>query len=215
MRGVRSIFIVVLLCGGLAQAAPQSANSGRAKAKVLYESATTHYNLSEYGDALKDFKEAYRLIKDPVLLFNIAQCHRQLREFAEAGRLYRAYRREFPEAPNRREVDHLIAQMDESVADERSHQPPTGTLPGEYGPSPTPPVVEAPPPVESAPTVAPQASAASLTAAPPQRDKPIYKKGWFWGVVVGAAAVVAVGVSVGVVYGTKSDSVHPLPDVRF
>jgi tetratricopeptide (TPR) repeat protein len=112
----------VLLGGFAAHAAPP--NPDRARARALYESATTHYNLSEFGDALKDFKEAYRVIKDPILLFNIAQCHRQLKEYEEAAKLFRAYRREHPQAPNRDEVDRLIHQMDEAIAEQRNRQPP-------------------------------------------------------------------------------------------
>jgi tetratricopeptide (TPR) repeat protein len=194
----------LLLVAASAQAAPP-ANPNREKARALYSSATTHYNLSEYADALKDFKEAYRLISDPVLLFNIAQCHRQLREFEDAARFYRAYRRENPDASNREEVDRLIAQMDVAVAEKRTQQPPTGTLPAHAEPSPAP--IVAPPP---------STTAATLTAAPPEKPRPIYKKGWFWGVVVGAAAIVATGVALGVVYGTpKGDSTPQLADVRY
>jgi tetratricopeptide (TPR) repeat protein len=51
----------------------------RTQAKALYQSGMAHYNLNEIREALKDFKEAYRLFpQEPVFLFNIAQCHRRL-----------------------------------------------------------------------------------------------------------------------------------------
>jgi tetratricopeptide (TPR) repeat protein len=56
--------------------------------------------------------------------------------------------------------------------------------------------------------------ASTLTTTPSSSgERPVYKRGWFWGVVGGAAAVVVVGVTVGVVVGTR-DSTRFLPDVR-
>ena len=37
-------------------------------------------------------------------------------------------------------------------------------------------------------------------------EKPVYKKGWFWGVTVGAVVVVAAGVTLGVIYGTRDNT---------
>ncbi len=62
------------------------------------------------------------------------------------------------------------------------------------------------------PTPAPQASTGSATnattpsllvaPAPPPR-RPLYKQGWFWGVVGGGAAVVAGAVAVSIVFATR------------
>ncbi len=69
-------------------------------------------------------------------------------------------------------------------------------------PKPAPTVVEskpAPKPVEPkpAPVVAESKPETAVTSTPPEK-KPIYKKGWFWGVVVGVVVVVGAGVGVGV-----------------
>ncbi len=40
-----------------------------------------------------------------------------------------------------------------------------------------------------------------------ENQKPIWKKGWFWGIVAGAAVVVGVGIGVGVYFGTRSPTV--------
>jgi hypothetical protein len=81
-------FAILILAGTMARAEPSVED--REKAKALFGSGTSHYNLSEFGDALHDFKEAYRLVNDPALLYNIAQCQRQVGAFDEAARLYRA-----------------------------------------------------------------------------------------------------------------------------
>jgi tetratricopeptide (TPR) repeat protein len=99
-------FVVVLVGAGAGGA---GAATG---AKALFESGTSHYNLNEFDEALRDFKEAYRIRPDPVFLFNIAQCYRQLGDPKAAASFYRSYRRELPNAPNRAEVDRLIDEMD-------------------------------------------------------------------------------------------------------
>lgn len=45
------------------------------------------------------------------------------------------------------------------------------------------------------------------------KDKPLYKKGWFWGVLITSVAVVGGAVATGVVLGTRSPSFNPtLPE---
>ena len=44
-----------------------------------------------------------------------------------------------------------------------------------------------------------------LIAAAPEK-KPVYKEGWFWGVMVAVVAVVGAGVGVGAYYGTRPAS---------
>ncbi len=108
-----------------------------AKARALYDSGMSHYNLSEFDKALTDFKEGYRLKHDPAFLFNIAQCQRQLGDQAGAALTYRAYLRESPDAPNRVEVQKLVEGMDRAVAEQRARQPPTGVTPPAETPAQT------------------------------------------------------------------------------
>jgi tetratricopeptide (TPR) repeat protein len=103
-----------------------------------------------------------------------------------------------------------------------SAPPPVATRPPPPAPKPPPPapkpvepakppVVETKPAVvETKPAVVETKPAVVMTAPPPRSDKPLIKKGWFWGVVVGAAAVVATGVALGVVFGTP-DPTNPNP----
>jgi hypothetical protein len=74
----------------------------------------------------------------------------------------------------------------------------------------TPPPVVTTPPVTTPPTVT---NDNRLVATPPPAT-PIYKKGWFWG-VIGGAVVVVVGVTVGVVVATGGDSTRQLPAAHF
>jgi tetratricopeptide (TPR) repeat protein len=104
--------------------------------KQLFESGVGHYNLSEWAAALDDFKAAYRSKADPVFLFNIGQCYRQMGEPQEAINAYRAYLRETPDAPNRSEVERLIGLMQETLR--ARSQPPMGVAAATTPPPPAP-----------------------------------------------------------------------------
>jgi tetratricopeptide (TPR) repeat protein len=78
---------------------------------------------------------------------------------------------------------------------EKPKPAPAPVVPVVVEPKPAPVVVAEPAPAPAAP---------QLVAQAPERPKPIYKKGWFWGAVVGGVAVVAVAVSLGAVYGTPA-----------
>ena len=52
------------------------------------------------------------------------------------------------------------------------------------------------------------------TPAPVEhRERPVWRSGWFWGVLGGAVAVAVASVTVGVVLG-RGDHARTLPDVR-
>ena len=82
---------------------------------------------------------------------------------------------------------------------------------------PAPALVAPPPRAATEPASAPPPARLELTARPPARaDRPLYKKGWFWGAVGGGAALVAAAVIVGVLVGTSGgDSPRTLPDLRY
>ncbi len=185
-----ALVAVVLLWVRLAVASP---DDPKVKAKALFESGTAHYNLTEYKEALADFKGAYRLFREPTFLFNIAQCERQMGDFATAASQYRAYRRESANAPNRTNVDELITEMDKQAA-LHVHAESQPAKPVVVEPNLAPTI---PPPVT---TAAPSESAPILIATSPPPRKPITKKAWFWATVAGAAVVVGAGVALAVVF---------------
>jgi tetratricopeptide (TPR) repeat protein len=190
------------------------ADANTAKAKQSYDEGVTNYNLGHYDEALKDFETSYRLRHDAAFLFNIAQCQRQLQHYQDAERSYRAYLRESPDLPTstREQVQKLIADMDHAVAEEKEHakQPPTGTQPPAEGqPGVALQQSTTPSPAQTQATSDLQAQA----APPPAREKPVYKRGWFWGVMAGV--VVAAGVGVGLGVGLSSSKSNPFPSVQF
>ena len=112
--------IYVIASAGHADASDLSAAAVKGgdvkqEAKARFVSGQSHYNLNEFTEALGDFKEAYRLLPDPVFLYNLGQCERQLGHLEEAVRFYRSFLREQPKAPNRQDVVHKIEEMETTL----------------------------------------------------------------------------------------------------
>jgi tetratricopeptide (TPR) repeat protein len=204
---MRSLNLLSLVCLLLAAGPARAEADDRAKAKALYDAGMAHYNLTEYKEALTSFKEAYRIHHDAALLFNIAQCYRQLGDPASAASFYRSYRRESPDSVRRADVERLIREMDRAVQEDRARQPPTGAQP----PADKEPSSGAGQ-TEPRPSLTPAAEPAAtnlVTATAPPPSRPLVKRPWFWATVAGAAVVVAGAVVLGAVYGTPAHDPSP------
>lgn len=143
---------VLLLLGGVASADKKTALEH-------YKKGTTAYNLGKFDQAIGHFEAAYEEHPDPVFLFNIAQCYRQLDNCERSTFFYRRYLSLKPDAANRDEVEARIKELEQQCEekDELPKRPPEGTVPpgdkGGKGTKPPPPPVEVkkdppPPPVE-------------------------------------------------------------------
>ena len=190
MRSVRLLAVVLTLATAFTAAA-----ENKDAARKAFQDGKRYYNLYQYVEALDAFKRAYWNYEEPTFLYNIAQCHRALKHKSEAIEFYRSYLRNAPDAPNRVEVERIIAELDASLQQDRAlaHAPPDGTI--------TAPPVTSPPP-----TTSPAPTTLVTSAPPPRADKPVWKKAWFWGVVGGAAVVVAgVAIGVGIATSTPKD----------
>jgi hypothetical protein len=120
---VRALFLVCALCS-LANA------DGKQQAAELAKEGNRHFRLNEFEEALKSYTEAYRNVEEPNLLFNIAQCHRQLNHKSEAVRFLKSYLQEVPEAEGRDEVVRTIQALEAALREEEHAKslPPQGPL---------------------------------------------------------------------------------------
>lgn len=146
------------------------------ESKARFVSGQSHYNLNEFTAALGDFKEAYRLLPDPVFLYNLGQCERQLGHPEEAIRFYRSFLREQPKAANRQDVARKIDEMEATLKAKPTEVDKSAAPPAEaeslapadqeakQGLGPTDMNQAAPPTATPAPALA---AAAIPTAAPP------------------------------------------------
>ncbi len=175
------VFVLVMVLGTASVHAED-----KAKAQQAFAEGRQHFDLGEYKEALESFKLAYRNFEDPTILFNIAQCHRQLGNTEEAVAFYRKYLNKVPDARNSADVQATIDKLNAALTAERASKatPPQGTLsegrvPGDSSAAPSVVVSTSPPP-------------------PPPERKPLVKKWWLWAGVGGAVVAVALGVGLGV-----------------
>jgi tetratricopeptide (TPR) repeat protein len=190
-----TVVLSLLLLVSTAVAAPKTA-------REFYQSATSHYNLSEWQAALDDFREAYRLKPDSAFLFNIAQCHRQLGQYREAANFYRAFRREGGGS----RVDRLITEMDAAAAAQHDREIAAEREKAERDKAEREKAEREKAATQPASTSVSSATGtgADLTVAAAPRERPLLKRPWFWAAVAGGAAVLAAGVTVAVVFGTPA-----------
>ncbi len=166
---------------------PASAPGGLAGARRLFNEGTLAYDAGRFEVALRDYEAAYQAAPLAGLLFNIAQCQRQLGRWKEAEDGYRLYLEALPDAQNRAQAEAYLAEM-------KSRLPKVKPAP--------PAVVRAPAPAAPLPAAA-AAIAAGPTALdlspPPPRASPELvveapagaPSGVRWLGIGGAAAVVA------------------------
>ncbi len=194
----RALAIAVLLlgAGSSARAAPvaEEARAKEAKeAKEHFASGQTHYSLGEFTEAAAEFREAYRLLPEPAILFNIAQAMRQMNDFRHAYFYYSQYLSRRPDAANRTDVEGFISamklRMDEEDAQKSVAPVPLVRTPIEHAGS-AQSVVPASP--AAAPSVATAAKSGSAQTPPAHG---------FWsglhiaGVAAGGAALAAGGLA--------------------
>ena len=144
MRGavVAAMALALSLASGSVAASP---GGDKVLAKQHFESGASHFDLSEYDEALVEFKEAYRLKADATFLYNIAQCHRKLGHLEEALTFYKTYLRRSPDAPNREEVERRIQELDveQRAKQSRKAEEEKAAKPAETVAVPPPPPAEA------------------------------------------------------------------------
>jgi tetratricopeptide (TPR) repeat protein len=178
---------------------PAIAHGGSAdEAKKRFLAGQTAYDLGRFEQALKSFSSAYELQARPAILYNIAQCHRQMNHYKEAAFFYRRYLTLAPRAANANQVQEFIKEMEAKAVElpPTFEPPPSATdVPAVAAPLPGPPP-PAPSPVDLHAAVVPAPDNASVTqpAAVPAAKAPIYGRWWFWTVV--GVVVVAAGASI-------------------
>jgi hypothetical protein len=115
MSVLKSIALALLV------AAPALADA-TSEAREHFKNGQTHYALGEFEEAAKEYREAYRFRAEPVILFNIGQACRQIRQWQQAYFYYRQYLSKKPDAANREETESLIEQMRRRMDEEEEQR---------------------------------------------------------------------------------------------
>ena len=215
---VAAALLACVLVAGIPAAARADSTRDQAKAEVA--KAEVHYKLGRFQEALEAYARAYELFPAPVLLFDIGQCHKQLKNHERAIFFFEGYLREETHPGRRRLAQDLVAKsradLEKQNAAAASGQP-SPPSPASAPPQPVLPLAPEPgpgsPPPEAkmpSPTVPPL-----LAATPPPGDDgeqsratPITSRWWFWTAVGAGALAVAGGAFM---YSRSGDTMTVLP----
>ena len=98
--------------------APAYADSpARIKAREHFERGETQYRLGRFSTALKEYQAALKLVRRPSIVFNIAQCYRQLGEYRRSIFYYKLYLSDWQRVhpgqkpPYEREVKEHVSKL--------------------------------------------------------------------------------------------------------
>lgn len=94
-------FIVLLLAPAVAFAGPDKdkpAPGEQKEADKHFKAGVALFKESKYAEALAEFERAYEIAPHPLVLYNIATCHRELSHYGEAVKFYRRFIKEGPQA---------------------------------------------------------------------------------------------------------------------
>jgi len=127
-----SALLLALACPSLVHAqgtADQAA--AKATAMKLYEEATTKYNIGEWDEAVRLYKEAYGAFPAPEFLFNIGQSYRQKNDCKNGLFFYKRYLANKPDAANREQVEGFIRDLETMCKnqDQVRDKPPSNPVP--------------------------------------------------------------------------------------
>jgi len=183
MRAFATALLLALAAARPAAADPPFATAGVEQGRELAVQAARHYKDGRFTQALDAYRRAYDVAPVPELLFNIGQCHFQLKSYEWAIFFYQGYLTDRPQAANRQLVESLIAESRRHLRSRPSHNP----------------VVT---------RVSTDASARPSPDDRGSREPAFYRRWWFW-TAVGVAAVAAGGTAY---YLHDADSGRALPD---
>lgn len=192
LRLALGCLLLILASVGSAQAASPS-DEGCNQDEVcrgLFVKGKALYKEQDYSAALKMFMGAYERRQTPILLINIGRTLQKLGRPKEALDYYQRCQ-EAAKTDNdlQEKLAVYIAETKALIREAPAQTEPTA-------PKPDPTAEPAPPPLTE-----------PLTPVTPPENKPVYKKGWFWAVMVTGVLVVGGAVAAGVYFGTR-----PAPD---
>ncbi|HSD89615.1 MAG TPA: tetratricopeptide repeat protein, partial [Kofleriaceae bacterium] len=115
----RTTLFLLLAVASVAEAAPNKGDPPAAKeADRHFKSGVALYNEQKYAEALAEFERAYEIQPHPLVLYNMAACHRELSHYGDAVKFYRRFIKEgqgkVPAAKLKtaqKELDDILARI--------------------------------------------------------------------------------------------------------
>jgi hypothetical protein len=196
--------LVLLVVAGVSLAAPGRARTdgGKQQARAEFDKAQVQYKVGHFQDALDGYSRAYELFPAPAFLFNIGQCHKNLKNYERAIFFFEGYLREEKNPANRALAEALLSES-RAALENQAQAPIAPVRPaagaGAVGSAPLSDparTVAAPLGTPAAAAPAPPASAA-LVGGPEEGDAATTARSgprwWLWAIVGGVVAGAAGG----------------------
>jgi hypothetical protein len=208
-RATIFLFAVALASASLPRAAVAAPSAAVREARRHFDEGEAQYRAGHYAAALADYQAGYAAEPLPGFLINIAQCQRRLGDLKTARATYREFVLVAPDSRLVPEVEELIKQLDDLIADLASGGAgeAAGQVP-EVDPHATDPATPPPPAAPLPPAPPPVAEATPLVAAPapaePDAPPPRHSHARWW--IVGGVALAAVAGGVATVFALTSSS---------
>jgi len=164
----------------------------RSQAKAQVQKGQLDYKLGRFDQALEEYSRAYELFPAPALLFNLGQCHRNLKNYERAIFFFEGYLREQTkmDQDQRALTEDLLAECKTELARENAA---AAVAAARFAAPPLRPVQ---PDLQG--TVVsfrpePSTSPAQLQIEQDQArsHRPLTHRWWFWTAVVGATVIAA------------------------
>lgn len=108
------------------------------EARALFEAGRAAFASGRYEEALSRFERAHELSARPELLYNIAVSADRLRRDARALEAFRRFLAEVPAAEARAEIEARIGILEQQLAEHVAPTTPPSPAPPEVGPPPAP-----------------------------------------------------------------------------
>ncbi len=190
--------------------APEASTSPEERLKAAqeaYQEGSQAYALGHFAEAVVAFERSYSLSQRPELLYNIGQSYAEwyaqsddTSHLRKARTLFHNYVKflqgEGREQAEIDEAEAAVAEVEALLAEASAAQAPV-----------VGPVEEPEPEPEPEPVTEPASGQGSATADEPEK-RPLVRRGWFWGVLIGGAIVIAGGVTAGVLL-SREPGINP------
>jgi hypothetical protein len=140
---------VLALAALMAIAAPAYAGPDENAARAEYEQANAAYYQGRFDEAAARYQAVYGLVRDPNMLFNIAQSYSLAGRDEQALSFFRGFLREAPaDSPNRQQAERFVEELNRKIeAKQAAAASPVRPGEGNPGVGPTPAPVPANPAV--------------------------------------------------------------------
>ncbi len=192
MRFPSIVMAVVVFALGAARAGDLPKES-RVKAKQHFEDGQKAYQLGEFPRAIREFRAAFDISGEPILLYNLGQAYRLAKDYERGLFFFKQFLA--AGAGSRSEHDVVQQKVSEletllAAQNKTQHSPPTGTVkPPDTVPPAQPETPVAPTPQVSKPSPAPEAPSRTTANA----SRPWYRNPAGWTLLAGGVAIVVIG----------------------